>query len=329
MGLHYSQEEIRMIAKFLAALALAISFGPGYAQDYPVREIRSICNFAAGSGADIIVRFYSDRLSKLAGKPVIVENKPGVQGSLASDFVAKSKPDGYTLMITPASSTLATAPYLFKKLPFDPQRDFAPVTTLASLSFVLAVDAAKPIKSIDDLVRLLKSKPSHGFYGTGSNTGQVAAELFKEKMGLSTVYVPYKVTVDALTGVVTGGVDFISYDATWAVTQHPSRIRILAVTAAKRSGALPDIPTLSELGLGEFDIAPWFGVVVPAGTPRPVIDKLAGWFNQITNAEDTKQFLARSALDAFPGTPESMAAHLQAETQRWGRWVKMAKIEPQ
>lgn len=318
-----------MIPRLLAALALGISLSPALAQDYPAREIRSICNFAAGSGADIIVRFYSDRLSKLAGKPVIVENKPGVQGTLASDFVAKSKPDGYTLMITPASSTLATAPYIFKKLPFDPQRDFAPVTTLASLSFVLAVDAAKPIKSIDELVSVLKSKPNHGFYGTGSNTGQVAAELFKEKMGLSTVYVPYKVTVDALTGVVTGGVDFISYDATWAVTQHPSRIRILAVTAAKRSGALPDIPTLSELGLSEFDIAPWFGVVVPAGTPRPVIDKLAGWFNQITNAEDTKQFLARSALDAFPGTPESMAAHLQAETQRWGRWVKMAKIEPQ
>jgi tripartite-type tricarboxylate transporter receptor subunit TctC len=249
---------MRMIAKFLAALGLVLSCSLAQSQDYPAREIRSICNFAAGSGADIIVRFYSDRLSKLAGKPVLVENKPGAQGTLASDFVAKSKPDGYTIMITPASSTLATAPFIFKKLPFDPMKDFAPVTTLASLSFVLAVDAAKPIRSIHDLVAHLKSKPNHGFYGTGSNTGQVAAELFKEKMGLSTVYVPYKVTVDALTGVVGGGVDFISYDATWAVTQHLSRIRILAVTAAKRSGALPDIPTLSELGLGEFDISPWF-----------------------------------------------------------------------
>jgi tripartite-type tricarboxylate transporter receptor subunit TctC len=318
-----------MTAKLLSAVVLAISFSLAAAQDYPSREIRSICNFAAGSGADIVVRFYSDRLSKLAGKPVIVENKPGAQGSLATDFVAKARPDGYTLMITPASSTLATAPYLFKKLPFDPLKDFAPVTTVASLTFVLAVDAAAPIKSIDQLVASLRAKPNHGFYGTGSNTGQVAAELFKEKMGLSTVYVPYKVTVDALTGVVGGSVDFISYDATWAVTQHPSRIRILAVTAAKRSGTLPEIPTLSELGLGEFDIAPWFGVVVPAATPRPVVERLAGWFNQITHAEDTKQFLARSALDAFPGTPDSMAALLKTETERWGRWVKMAKIEPQ
>ena len=318
-----------MIAKFAAGLGLALVAAAAGGQDYPVREIRSICNFAAGSGADIIVRFYSERLSRLAGKPVLVENKPGVQGTLASDFVAKAKPDGYTLMITPASSTLATAPHIFRKLPFDPLKDFAPVTSIASLSFVLAVDAAKPIKSIDDLVKVLKAKPNDGFYGTGSNTGQVAAELFKEKMGLATVYVPYKVTVDALTGVVGGSVDFISYDTTWAVTQHPHRLRILAVTAAKRQSAIPDIPTLSELGLGEFDIAPWFGVVVPAGTPRPIIERLAGWFNQITTSPDTKAFLARASLDPFPGSPEQMAAHLRAETERWGRWVKMAKIEPQ
>src|SRR6476469_8313746 len=222
-----------MIAKLaaataLAAAALALLVAPAWAQDYPAREIRSICNFAAGSGADIIVRYYSDRLSKLAGKPVVVENKPGVQGTLASDFVAKSKPDGYTLMITPASSTLATAPYIFKKLPFDPLRDFAPVTSVASLSFVFAVDAAGPIKSIDDLVKSLKAKPNNGFYGTGSNTGQVAAELFKEKMGLQTVYVTNKVTVDALTGVVGASVDSISYDTTWAVTQRPQRSPILA-----------------------------------------------------------------------------------------------------
>src|SRR5215813_12297792 len=159
------------------AVAVALALAPAFAtaQPYPDREIRALCNFAAGSGADIIVRYYSDRLSKLAGRPVLVENKPGVQGTLASDYVAKSKPDGYTLMITPASSTLATAPYIFKKLPFDPLRDFAPVTSVASLSFVLAVDAAGPIKSIDDLVKTLKAKPNHGFYGTGSNTGQVAA----------------------------------------------------------------------------------------------------------------------------------------------------------
>ena len=157
--------------KIFLALLLALAAPWAGAQDYPVREIRSICNFAAGSGADIIVRFYSDRLARLAGKPVIVENRPGAQGLLATDHVAKSKPDGYTILITPASSTLATAPHIFKHIPFDPVRDFAPVTTLSTLSFVVAVDAARPYRSLDDLVAALRAKPGHGFYGTQSNSG--------------------------------------------------------------------------------------------------------------------------------------------------------------
>ena len=315
---------LRTLILFLLAL-------PAFAQDYPAREIRSICNFSAGSGADIVVRYYSDRLSKLAGKSVIVENRPGAQGLLATDYLAKSKNDGYTIMITPASSTLATAPHIFKSIPFDPLKDFQSVTTIASLAFVIATDAAGPVKSIAELIASMKGKPNHGFYGTGSNSGQVAAELFKEKVGLKTVYVPYKVTTDALTGVLLGQVDFISYDATWAVTQREPRgkLRILAVTSAKRAGALPDVPTLTELGLGEFDITPWWGVVVPAGTPKPIVDQLAAWFNQITTAEETKTFLSRAALDAFPGSPAQMTELVKTETERWGRWVRLAKIEPQ
>jgi tripartite-type tricarboxylate transporter receptor subunit TctC len=318
---------MRTLSLFVAGL-LAL---PAFAQDYPAREIRSICNFAPGSGADIIVRFYSDRLAKLAGKPVLVENKPGAQGLLATDFVAKSKPDGYTLMITPASSTLATAPHLYKHIPFDPLRDFASVTTINTLSFVIAVDASRPIKSVDELIASLKAKPSHGLYGTGSNTGQVAAELFKTKAGLSSTYVPYKASTQALTSLLQGDVDFLSYDATWASTQQApnGRLRILAVTSAKRSGTLPEVPTLAELGFKDFDITPWWGVVVPAGTPRAIVDRLAGWFNQITHAEDTKAFLARAALDAFPGSPESMAALLKADMERWAGYVRLAKIEPQ
>jgi len=318
---------MKTLILFVAAL-LAL---PAAGQDYPAREIRSICNFAPGSGADIIVRYYSDRLAKLAGKAVVVENKPGAQGLLATDFVAKSKPDGYTLMITPASSTLATAPHLFKQLPFDPLRDFAPVTTINTLAFVIAVDAAKPIKSLDELVASLKAKQGHGLYGTGSNTGQVAAELLKTKLGLNSTYVPYKASTQALTSLLQGDVDFLSYDATWAFTQAEpkGRLRILAVTSAKRSATLPNVPTLAELGLKDFDITPWWGVVVPAGTPRPAIERLAGWFNEITNSDDTRTFLARAALDAFPGSPESMAELLRKDMERWGGYVKLAKIEPQ
>ena len=318
---------MRTLILFVAALLTA----PVLAQDYPAREIRSICNFAPGSGADIIVRYYSDKLAQLAGKPVVVENKPGVQGLLATDFVAKSKPDGYTLMITPASSTLATAPHIFKKIPFDPLRDFASVTTINTLAFVIAVDAGKPIRTIDELVSHLKAKQGHGLYGTGSNSGQVAAELFKTKFGLNTTYVNYKASTQAYTSLLQGDVDFLSYDATWAVTQvePKGRLRVLAVTSAKRSSTLPNTPTLAELGLKDFDITPWWGVVVPAGTPKPIIDRLAGWFNQITNSEETKTFLLRFALDAFPGSPEQMSALLKQDMERWGGYVKLAKIEPQ
>src|SRR5215467_7190959 len=193
----------RLLTIILACLLPQIA----HAQEYPAHEIRSLCNYAPGSGADIIVRFYSDRLSKLAGKPVIVENKVGANGSLATDALAKSKPDGYTILITPASSTVASAPYLFKSLPFDTEKDFAAVTTLASLSFVIMVDAAKPLKSVDELVAQLKSKP---------NNGVISAELLKAKTGLRTTYVPYKQNAQALTDLLQGQLDFIAFDATWA-----------------------------------------------------------------------------------------------------------------
>jgi tripartite-type tricarboxylate transporter receptor subunit TctC len=258
---------------------------------------------------------------------VVVENKPGAQGSIASAFVAKSAPDGYTIHITPASSTLAAAPHIFKQLPFDPIKDFASVTTINSLTFVVAVDASKPIKSIQELIQVLKQKPDHGFYGTQSNSGQIAAELFKANTGLGTVYVPFKVTGDAFANLLSGQIDFMSVDSTWAKSQP--KVRILAVTAAKRSSTMPDVPTLAEAGVPGVDVAPWWGVVVPAGTPRPIIDKLAGWFNQITASDETRQFLARAALDPFPGSPEQMAALLKTEVERWGGFVKLAKIQPQ
>src|SRR5436190_9426165 len=192
---------------FLLAASAAVG------QDYPAREIRSVCNFAPGSGADIVVRYYSEKLARLAGKPVIVENRPGAQGLVATEYVAKSKPDGYTILITPASSTLATAPHIFKQIPFDPVKDFAPVTTINSLAFVLAVDAAKPYRTIDDLVAALRTKRDDGFYGTQSNSGQVTGELFKQMRGLKTTYVPYKATGDALASRLGGDVDCHTVDA--------------------------------------------------------------------------------------------------------------------
>src|SRR5918996_263044 len=316
--------------KTLIALLLAALAAPALAQDYPQREIRSICNFGPGSGADILVRFYSDKLSRLAGKPVIVENKPGANGAIATDALAKAKPDGYTIMITPASSTIATAPHLFKNLPFDTAKDFQAVTTIATVTFVLLVDASKPIKSVQDLVSQLKAKQNHGFYGAQSNSGIIAAELFKHAAGLQTTHTPYKQNAQALTDLLLGQVDFLSYDATWAAGQEKGgKVRIIASASARRSGALPHVPTLAELGYGAGDVSPWWGVVVPAGTPRPIVEKLAGWFNQITSEQDTKDFLARTAFDPFPGSPEQMQELLRTDSARWKGYVELAKIQPQ
>ncbi|HKX37733.1 MAG TPA: tripartite tricarboxylate transporter substrate binding protein [Burkholderiales bacterium] len=314
-----------IVAAIVAAFSTAAP-----AQEFPSREIRSICNFAPGSGADILVRFYSDKLAKLAGKPVIVENKPGANGAIATADLARSKPDGHSIMITPASSTIAAAPYLFKNLPFDTTKDFQAVSTIATLSFVLLVDASKPIKNVQELIAHLKTRPSDGFYGTSNNTGVIAAELFKQAAGVKTTYAPYKQNTQALTDLLQGTVDFLSYDATWAAGQvKGGRVRVIAATAAKRSVAFPDVPTLTELGFGKNDVTPWWGVVVPAGTPRPVVERLAGWFNQITNEDDTKQFLARTAFDPLPGSPDEMSDLLKKDAARWKGYVELAKIEPQ
>ena len=315
--------------KRLLAVVLALAAPLTAAQEFPSREIRSICNFGPGSGADILVRFYSDKLAKLSGKPVIVENKPGANGAIATADLARSKPDGYSIMITPASSTIAAAPYLFRNLPFDTTKDFQAVTTIATLSFVLMVDASKPIKTVDELVAHLKTRPNQGFYGTSNNTGVIAAELFKHASGLKTTYAPYKQNAQALTDLLQGGVDFLSYDATYASQQvKGGRVRILAGTGTKRSSAFPDVPTLQELGYA-VDVTAWWGVVVAAGTPKPIVERLAGWFNQITNDPDTKEFLTRAAFEPFPGSPEQMTALLKTDAARWKGYVELAKIEPQ
>ncbi len=319
----------KTIVAFCAALA-ACGAGSVLAQDYPTRDIRSICNVAPGSGADIIVRFYSSKLAKLAGQPVVVDNKPGANGAIATAELAKAKPDGYTIMITPASSTIAAAPYMFKNLPFDTTKDFAAVTTIASLSFVILVDARKPIHNLKELVQELKKKPNDGFYGTGNNTGVITAEIFKANAGLKTTYAPYKTNVQALTDLLQGQLDFISYDATWAAGQvKGGKLRAIGASAARRSVAFPDVPTFKEQGFGDADVTPWWGVVVPAGTPKPIIDKLAGWMNQITAEEDTRKFLARAAFDPFPGSPRQMTELMKTDAARWKSYIEMAHIEPQ
>jgi tripartite-type tricarboxylate transporter receptor subunit TctC len=313
----------------VAAVAASASLAAA-AQEYPAREIRSICNFAPGSGADIYVRFFSDKLAKLAGKPVVVENRPGANGNIATDLVAKAKPDGYTINITPASSTLAAAPHLFKQLPFDPLKDLVPVTTVAKLSFAIAVDGKSPIKTITELTEALKKKPGNGFYGTGNNTGLVSAELYKDRAGLKTTHVQYQASGTALQDLTSGSVDFISYDASFLAGHARSgRVRVLATTSAQRALGMPDVPTMAESGFRDFDLTPWWGVVVPAGTPEPIVKQLEAWFNRIAADEETRNFLVPLGAEPFVGSREIMTKLIRTESERWGGYVKIANIQPQ
>src|SRR5215471_129452 len=232
----------------LSLVASLLAADPVRAQDYPVKDITTVCPFAVGTGADITVRYFSGKLGEVLGRSVIVLNKPGATGNIASETVAKAKPDGYTISITPASSTMAAAPHLYKKLPFDPVKDFTPVTTLASLPFVLIVDAKKPIHSVADLIKHLKARDG-GFYGGSNNTGIVAAELLKDAAKVDAKRVAYKNIADSVNDMIAGHTDFTFTDATWVVEQAKAgRIRAIAVTSAKRSSVLPDVPTLAELG---------------------------------------------------------------------------------
>ena len=318
------------VAAAACVLGAALCTAPAAAQEYPTHEIRAICSFAAGSGADILVRYYSDRIAKLAGKPVIVENRVGAQGVIGTEAAARAKPDGYTILIAPASSTLSGAPYLFKKLPYDPIKDFTPVAPITSLNFVVAVDGKSSVKTVADLIAELKKKSDNGSFGINNNTGQVAGELFKGMAGLKSERIPYTTTVQGITDMMGGRLDFMISDATFMTGQaRAGRIRLIAVTGSKRSAALPDVPTMAEAGLAGFDISAWWGVVAPAGTPKPIVDRLASWIAQINATEETRAFLHNVSTDVLNGTPEQMAVMLKEDGERWARYVKLAKIEPQ
>jgi len=319
------------LARFALAVALSVIATTAHAQDYPSKPIYTVCPFGPGTGADILVRFFAAKLSDVIGKTVVVDNKVGAQGNIATETVARAKPDGYTIAITPGSSTLAMAAHIFKKLSFDPVKDFAPVLPLSTLSFALVVDAKKPINTLADLTAVLKGKKPGGFYGTGANTGIVSAELYLRAIGVQAERVTFRTPTDTLKALQNGDIDFSSTDNSWAVGQvAEGRVRALAVTGAKRSRALPDVPTLIEAGFPNIAIEAWWGVFVPAGTPAPVIDKLRAAFEKVLALPETRDFLARIANDPVPeGTPELLRQMLARDLAKWGEYVRLAKIEPQ
>ena len=315
-----------ILAAFGAALA---GTAPALADDYPEHELHSIVNFQAGSPMDILTRWYGARLSELARKPVIVENKLGAQGAIATDYVARANPDGYTFMITPASSTLAEVAFIFKRLGFDPVKHLDPVLLMAKSGLVVVVDARNPVNTIAELTEALRKKPGNGAYGALTNISIVAAELFKAKTKLLTNQVFYKGIFENLLDLYGGQIDFAALDPAAAFEPiRAGKLKALAVTSATRLRALPNVPTMQEAGFANYDLTPWVGLVVPAGTPPPIVDKLAAWHRQINATDDAKKALLAFGMDPLEGDAAAMAARLKADIARWAGFVKLAKIAP-
>ena len=297
--------------------------------DYPSRDIHIISSQAAGSGADTIVRFYAAKIQEMSKGTVIVDNRPGAFGILAFKALADAKPDGYTLYMS-AGSSIASAPHLYNNMPVDPLKAFTQVTSLAKFAFMLVLPKDSPYNDVKSLVEGLKKKPDNGLYGATATSGVVSAELLKVYAGLKTTQVAYKDSRSALTDLMANQIDFMFMDPL-AANEHirAGRIKGLAVAMQDRLGSMPEIPSMKDAGFPQIDVVTWWTVTAPAGTPRPVIDKLAAWVNTISESPEGKEFLARNGMDPFTGTPESANALLRADSEKWKDYIAKAGIEKQ
>ncbi|MGQ0728953.1 tripartite tricarboxylate transporter substrate binding protein [Acidovorax sp.] len=308
----------------VATAALALSAAAGaWAQAYPAKAIKLVVPYAPGGSADIAARLITDEWGKALGGSLFIENKGGACGNIGVDMVAKSAPDGYTIGLQTVS--LAINPSLTAKMPYDTLKDLAPIGMVASSQHVLVVNNALPAKNVKELVALLKAKPgqySYGSAGAGS-TFHMSAELFKAVAGTPIVHIPYRGGGPAMIDTMSGQVA-MSFPVLSAAQPHvqAGKLRALGVTGTKRSPLMPDVPTIAEAGLPGYTFETWFIVFAPAGTPKPVIDKLNTSLNQALNAPALRERMARDGFDPTPSTPEQARARLEQEMPQWAKLIK-------
>jgi tripartite-type tricarboxylate transporter receptor subunit TctC len=317
-----------------AALAVALvgamvaMHGPAAAQQYPTQEIRFICAFPAGSGADVLVRYFAEKLRPIVGRPIIVENKAGAGSLIATEFVAKSKPDGYTIYVHAATS-VALSMYLVKNVPVDVAKTIEVVATINRQPHMILVDAKSPYKTLADLTAAMKVKGDKATYATASPISTIMGEIYKNATGVQAVEVPYKIAPDSLNEILSGKVDYAVHDPVFSLQQQrEGRMRILAVSAGTRLAASPDLPTMNELGV-PMDLTGWWAAMVPAGTPKPIVEQINKWFVQVVSTDETKKFLNSFGGDPFINTPEKAQEMFLKAIGDWGAHVKAAKLQPQ
>jgi tripartite-type tricarboxylate transporter receptor subunit TctC len=309
-------------------LLLASAF-PARAQAYPSHTIKMIVPYPAGGTTDLLGRLVADQLKSGLGATVVVENKPGAGTTLGADQVAKSDADGYTLLMA-TSTTLAINKTLYKKLPYDPVKDFAPIALVAGVPFALIVNPAIPARTLAEFIAYAKSKPGLAYGSAGNGSPQhLGAEMLKTMAGIDVRHVPYRGSVPAMLDVISGHISFMVVDLQPALQQiKEGKVRVLGVTTPKRVAIAPDIPTIAEGGLKGYELVAWQGVVAPAGTPRAVVDQLAGQINALVADPATRERLTALSLEPLPpSTPDGFAAYVKAEVDRWAVIVKNSGAE--
>lgn len=309
------------------ALAATMASGAAMAQAWPSKPISLIVPFPAGGTTDVLARALAEKLQQSLGQPVIVESKPGAGATLGADYVVKSKPDGYTLLVGAVHHTIASSVY--KKLPYDFQKDLAPITTIALVPNVLVVNATTPVKNVAELVALLKSQPGKHNYGSnGNGTAQhLIGTQFENMTGTEFAHIPYKGSGPLATDLL-GGQITMSFDTVTPVLPHikAGKLRPLAVTTAKRSSALPDVPTLEEAGLKGFNIGTWFGVLAPAATPKDIVTRLNTEMVKIIQSAEFRKRMAEIGAEPIGDSTHHMAAQIKSETEKFAKLVKDAKV---
>ena len=308
----------------------ALASTSAMAQAYPSKPIKAIVPFAAGSATDQIGRAFAAKLTETLGQPVVVENKAGVNGMLGADAVAKSAPDGYTILIG-TNSTNAALKFLMKSLPYNQDTAFAPVAYLGSVPLIVTVNNDVPAKTLREFVDLAKSKPGNVTFASASTSQLVSSEMLASMAGIQMTHVPYKSGPAAMTDLIGGQVMMFSADFAVTLPQiKGGKIRGLAVTSSKRSAAVPDLPTVNEaLGLKDYELIAYFAVFAPAGTPPDIIAKLNQAVNSAAQSRDIQEKFAAIGFAVEPGTPDGLAQRNLQETAKWARAIREAKIEPQ
>jgi tripartite-type tricarboxylate transporter receptor subunit TctC len=317
--------------KILLALLFALA-GSAFAQDYPTKPVRLIVPYVAGGNADIWARTLAQKLTEAFKETFVVENKPGANGGIGADFVAKSAPDGYTLLAT-ASGPITVNPVLYANVPYDPVRDFAPVAQCVVYQYVLVTLASSPYKSIDDIVAAARAKPGALAYGsTGIGGGNhLAGELFALKTGTRFNHIPYKGSAPALADLLGGQLAFM-FDTVITSVPHlgSGKLRAFAVSSAKRASSLPEVPTMQEAGIAGFDISQWQGVLAPPGTPHPIVQRLNAEIVKAMHAPDVHHRIAvKGGNEIVTGTPEELAALIKQELRAYQKLIKDAHIQAQ